>query len=95
MKKKTKVKNGRGTCSAQVHHHHHHHPGRNHNRKKVVIKQYDEIPNRYRNKIDPLNLEELKLQFLKHGQVPHFQFKVTPEKVWKQGNREGGKGHSP
>nr|XP_054753362.1 uncharacterized protein LOC129259115 [Lytechinus pictus] len=49
--------------------------------KKVIIKKYDETPNRYRSKIDPVNLEEQKIQFLKHGQIPQFQFKVAPEKI--------------
>ncbi|XP_071485128.1 uncharacterized protein [Diadema antillarum] len=75
-RKKTRSGSGNHTVQSGLPHHH-----RSHVPKKIVIKKYDETPNRFRSKIDPLNLEEQKLQFLKHGVAPHFQFKVAPEKI--------------
>ncbi|XP_071800852.1 microtubule-associated tyrosine carboxypeptidase 1-like [Asterias amurensis] len=43
---------------------------------KVVIRNYDETPMKFRSKIDPLNLEEHKLEFLQHGHISQFQFKT-------------------
>ncbi|XP_038049335.1 uncharacterized protein KIAA0895-like [Patiria miniata] len=50
-------------------------------KSKVLIRNYEETPQKYRSKMDPLDLEEHKHEFLHHGHVSKFQFKTDFENM--------------
>ncbi|XP_033095961.1 uncharacterized protein KIAA0895-like [Anneissia japonica] len=45
--------------------------------KSITIQSYDETPNRFKSKMDPINNVELRENFLEHGRIPKFQIRAS------------------